>query len=180
VPGCWLETSSPQLQQGDLLPECQVPIYPAEIPLGSDATVQVLLFDLIVLTQTCDPQPGREQPGRARLVALCPITTLEKFATVNPQFASRGRRTELAKRRLEGLYLLPDPLGSADEMQARVVDFREIYSIPHENLLVRARALARRWRLVSPFLEDFSQYFGRYFMRVALPSIEVPPRPGGQ
>jgi hypothetical protein len=62
------------------------------------------------------------------------------------------------------------------EIQALVVDFREIYSLPFDYLAERTNLLGRRWRLRSPYLEHFSQAFARFFMRVGLPST-IPPFP---
>jgi hypothetical protein len=50
------------------------------------------------------------------------------------------------------------------------IDFREIYSLPSDYLTDHAISLGTRWRLMSPFLEHFSQAFARFFMRVGLPS----------
>ncbi len=54
-----------------------------------------------------------------------------------------------------------------------VVLFQEIWSLPLE--YVKAHAADRdRFMLAPPYLEAFSQAFGKYFMRVALPT-GVPP-----
>ena len=53
----------------------------------------------------------------------------------------------------------------------RIVDFHEIYTLPHiflESLLqVRNES---RLRLRPPYREHLSQAFARYFMRVGLPT----------
>ena len=66
--------------------------------------------------------------------------------------------------------MLASPLAPEDNRRALVVDFREIYSLPHDYLIDHATRLGPRWRLMSPFLEHFSQAFARFFMRVGLPS----------
>jgi hypothetical protein len=122
-------------------------------------------YDLIVLTQSCDPEQRK-----ARLVATCPIFPLHEFEAVNPAFARKGRWNDVLKGRIEGLHLLASPTLPEDNRQALVVDFREIYSLPHDYLTVYATGLGPRCRLRSPFLEHFSQAFARFFMRVGLPS----------
>ena len=62
---------------------------------------------------------------------------------------------------------ITDPV---DNRQALVADFRQIFSLPVGYLTHRADQLGPRQRLLSPYLEHFSQAFARYFMRVGLPS----------
>ena len=66
--------------------------------------------------------------------------------------------------------MLASPAVPDDNREALVVDFREIYSLPSDYLTDHAAQLGLRWRLLSPFLEHFSQAFARFFMRVGLPS----------
>src|SRR5205814_9512434 len=102
--------------------------------------------------------------------------TLTEFETVNAAFAKKGRWNEVLKGRIEGLHLLASPTNPADNREAWVVDFREIYSLPFDYLVGQATRLGPRWRLRSPYLEHFSQAFARFFMRVGLPST-IPPFP---
>ena len=56
------------------------------------------------------------------------------------------------------------------DTELRIVDFREIYTIPRvvlESLLVRRNS--QRLRLNPPYREHLSQAFARFFMRVGLP-----------
>lgn len=125
------------------------------------------MFDCIVLTQSCDlvnaPQP--------KLVTLCPVHSIAAFEEANPSFAKgKGPWSEVRSGRREGLHLLSATKPSIDFRECRVVDFREVYSLPFDYLSEKALKLERRWRLESPFLEHFSQAFARFFMRVGLPS----------
>jgi hypothetical protein len=122
-------------------------------------------FDLVIVTQSCDLEQRK-----VRLVASIPIFGLAEFEATNPAFAKKGRWNEVLKARVEGLHLLSSPTSPEDSRQALVVDFREIYSLPHDYLLGHATRLGPRWRLRSPYLEHFSQAFARFFMRVGLPS----------
>jgi hypothetical protein len=103
-------------------------------------------------------------------VAGCPIFPLAEFEAVSPPFARKGRWYEVLKGRIEGLHLLASPTPPEENRQALVVDFREIFSLPHEYLADHAKQMGPRWRLRPPFLEHFSQAFARFFMRVGLPS----------
>jgi hypothetical protein len=62
------------------------------------------------------------------------------------------------------------PVKADDNMDAHIVDFREIHSLPVLFLASHAGKLGRRWRLKPPYLEHFAQAFARFFMRVGLPS----------
>ena len=66
---------------------------------------------------------------------------------------------EVLKGRIEGLHLLASPTAPEENRQALVVDFREIFSLPHDYLADHAKRLGPRWGLKSPFLEHFSQAF---------------------
>ena len=103
-------------------------------------------------------------------MALCPIHSLSRFEEVNPNFKKKGQWEQVRKGRVEGLHLLASPDDPANNREALVVDFRQIYSLPFGYLTRHATALGNRHRLQSPFLEHFSQAFARFFMRVGLPS----------
>lgn len=164
----WDRTTGPGLAQGDLLPNCLMPVFDRE-PLPADdgepMEQEVQLARLIVVTQSCDLENKKIE-----FVALCPINTLTEFETVNPTFARRGEWEQVRKGRRDGLHLLASPDNPNDNRAAFVVDFGHIVSLPLAYLSQHADSLGERWRLKSPFLEHFSQSFARFFMRVGLPS----------
>lgn len=160
------------LRQGDYLSDCYVPVFRPDFSPGAEVqeeTVTVDVYDLIIVTQSCDLANEK-----VRLVALSPIWPIAEFEKANPSFAQKGKWNEVLKGRVEGLHLLASPTEPADNREALVVDFREIYSLPFDYLAHHAGQLGPRWRLRSPFLEHFSQTFARFFMRVGLPS-SIPP-----
>lgn len=164
------EQDKPLLAQGDYLAECFVPLFdPGFGKDGDTAEVPMERGDLIVVTQTCDLANEK-----LNLVALCPIYPLGKFEEINPNFSQKGTWEQVRKGRLEGLHLLASPAKPDNNRDARVVDFRQIVSLPFEHLLRHAEEMKDRWRLASPYLEHFSQAFARFFMRVGLPS-SIPP-----
>lgn len=166
VDSFWFEVDEANLQQGDLIPVCAVPMFRGmPTSRGDEHDVAAQEYDLIVVTQSCDLQQRK-----VKLVGCCPIFRIADFENENPQFARKGRWNEVLKGRIEGLHLLASPTNPANNREALIVDFREIYSLPFDYLTERAIQLGRRWRLRSPYLEHFSQAFARFFMRVGLPS----------
>ena len=170
VESFWEAATDATLRQGEYLVNCKVPSLKENPQLEqteSSAIIQVA--DLIVMTQSCDLEQGK-----ARTVALCPITSLERYETINPELKGKGRWEQVRKGRVEGLYLLNSPTNPTDNREVLVVAFAEIYSLPFNLLVEHAEKLDTRWRLKSPYLEHFSQAFARFFMRVGLPS-SIPP-----
>ncbi len=153
-----------QLRQSDYLPRCLIPIVPPDFG-NTDQPGQTAVADLVIISKSCDLEQKR-----LRLVATCPIVAISEFEIANPSFTKKGRWNDVLKGRYEGLHLLASPTHPDDNRQALVVDFREIYSLPFDYLVARARQLGPRWRLRSPHLEHFAQAFARLFMRVGLPS----------
>jgi hypothetical protein len=176
----WTSIQDSSLRQGDYLPKCLVPVF-NEITESSETIHEALTkeYDLIIVTQSCDLENKKVQ-----LVATCPIYLLEKFKEANSHFKESRKDfkwenylNQVLKGRIEGLHLLASPEAPADNQKALLVDFREIYGLPHTYLEKRAKDIediGTRWRLKSPFLEHFSQAFARFFMRVGLPS-SIPP-----
>jgi hypothetical protein len=61
--------------------------------------------------------------------------------------------------------------GDGVELEHRVVDFHEVFTLPRPVLesLLRARGRVRP-QLLPPYREHLSQAFARFFMRVGLPT----------
>lgn len=167
TPGFWIQTSGDSLAQGDFLRECLVPIFDPSFRVGAIQAqdVPVCSANLIIVTQSCDLENNK-----AQFVALCPIYGLEEFTRINQRFSKKNERDEIRKGRHEGLHMLGSPTNPENNLEALIVDFRQIYSLPFTYLSDHAANLGSRWRLQSPFLEHFSQAFARFFMRVGLPS----------
>jgi len=166
----WIRHHGPDLMQGDFLTECLVPTFSPDFGADGDMeTVALERGDLIILTQSCDLSNQKTV-----FVAVCPIYTLENFETTNPRFKERGAWEEVRRGRREGLHMLASPDDPENNRGALIVDFRQIFSLPHRYLSRHAEQIGDRWRLQSPFLEHFSQAFARFFMRVGLPSA-IPP-----
>ena len=115
----------------------------------------------------------------------CPVPVFQELSANSEQqtfpvrgydliIVTQGRWEEVRKGRIEALHLLSSPINPANNREALLADFREIYSLPFEFLTRHAAAQGKRWRLRSPYLEHFSQAFARFFMRVGLPAA-IPP-----
>jgi hypothetical protein len=132
--------------------------------------IDVIEASAIVLSQSCDLEQ-RRIPN----VILAQIFSVDEFEKTNPSYKDNagGRWGLVAKGRIESLHLLRSP-GNADDPRASlVVDFRVIASLPLEYVETVASTAGDRWRLLSPYIEDLSQNFGRFFMRVALPTNPI-------
>ena len=166
----WSQVETHILAQGDHLPGCSVPILPADfseaaaVNEGRIQQVQVSVVNLVLMTQSCDLENSK-----APFVACCPIHTLGEFEAQNTGL-NNSRWEAVRVCRVEGLHLLAGFTAPEDNLEALVVNFRQIFSLPIEYLETRASAVGPRWRLDSPYLEHFSQAFARFFMRVGLPS----------
>lgn len=165
----WTEATGATLRQGDYLLDCPVPVFQDRPDDTGRQSFPVTDYDLIIVTQSCDLENRK-----VALVATCPIHPIAVYERINPMLAKKGRWEEVRKGRAEALYLLSSQTNPADNREALVVDFREIYSLPFELLEKQATRQTPRWRLKSPYLEHFSQAFARFFMRVGLPSA-IPP-----
>lgn len=157
------------LAQGDLLPDCPIPYldlkYVGEISEG--ATLEDMSIrdaNLIVMTHSCDIANGK-----APVVVLCVYGSLLELESQQPALKKKGAWEEIRKGRREFFHMLPCPTDPQDNRGALVVDFRFVVTLPIEYVLRHAEVLGARWRLESPYIENLSQAFGRYFMRVGLP-----------
>src|SRR5690349_2653026 len=138
----WVRVNEAALRQGDYVPHCLVPVFSPDWTATGTQEVAADDYDLILLTQSCDLEQQK-----VRLVAACPIYSIAEFEAANPAFARKGRWNEVLKGRVEGLHLLAAPNDPANNREALVVDFREIYSLPFDYFAARAAQLGPRWRL---------------------------------
>ena len=168
----WTSISGSEIQQGDFLPNCFVPVAPDDFSAAKrNAPLDVKNLDIIVISQSCDL--ANQKSGQ---VAICPVYSIPFFESTNLGFKKKGVWEEVRKGRREGLHLLASPTMPEEPRESLLVNFREIFSLPIGYLQTQALELGDRWRLQSPFLEHFSQTFARFFMRVGLPTA-VPPFP---
>jgi hypothetical protein len=164
----WLRVNGAVLNQGDLLRDIAIPsIQPSFPDCAEDGTVPLYVgqANIIVVSQSCDLEQ-KKIPN----VVVIQTYTLDEFELVNPSYKAKGKWNEVARGRVEALHLLPPTENSSDPRSWVLVDFRTIASLPVEYVERFATFAGDRWRLQSPYVEGFSQAFGRFFMRVALPT----------
>ena len=165
----WRTVSGEELAQGDLIPGCEMPFFVTQLQTGATTDVEVVQATLIIVSQTCDLFNNK-----AQFVACCGVHTLDEFENQDSDYARKGRWEEVRKGREPSLHLLASPVDPDNNRKALVVDFGHIVSLPIQYLRGHAATCGARDRLVSPFLEHFSQSLARFFMRVGLPS-SLPP-----
>ena len=164
---CWEQIDGRVLNQGDLLRGIDIPVIRTSFPGGDDGeevSLDVDTANVIVITQSCDLEQGKTPT-----VLVAQFYSLSEFETVNSNYKAKGKWNDVARGRVEGLHLLRSPENPDEVAKCLVVDFRALSSLPVEYVSKFAGESGRRWRLQPPYLEHFSQAFGRYFMRVALP-----------
>jgi len=162
----WTEVVGEHLAQGDYLPNCPVPVFPADYgQTEGNSAVGVRNVDLIIVTQSCDLENKK-----VTLVAMCSIWTVAQLKTLDEKYGKADRLEDVRKGKFEALHMLSSTETPSNNWDVRIMDFREIHSRPVQFLGSHATKVGKRWRLKSPYLEHFSQAFARFFMRVGLPS----------
>jgi hypothetical protein len=82
----WVRCQGDQLEQGDYLPQCWVPLVGADFDPGvAEPAIAVGSSNLILVTQSCDLANDRIQ-----LAALCPVADLPSWERINADYAKRG------------------------------------------------------------------------------------------
>jgi hypothetical protein len=182
----WYEIvdAASSLTQGDLIFDCPLLHWDPAAEFLTEAPEPIMLqraarisqADVVVMTQACDLAHGK-----VRNVVLCPHLALTAYRSIWESSESGEGRNPTAKswRKLcndiaDGFVWSQAFLNRGESPQAtidlRVVDFREVYTVPRDillNLLIRRGK--QRWRLLPPYREHLSQAYARFFMRVGLP-----------
>jgi len=173
----WYETvNGEDIQQGDILR--QYPIFLPNITPellqraiageNPEATTDITLYDVVVLTQTCDLAYQELDT-----VILCPVWSLmdvEKELGGNVK-EIRNRKEAIRQGKEPALHLLAED--SVKQMPLSLVEFKRIYTSPKKVLTAFAASAGGRLRIQPPYREHLSQAFARYFMRVGLP-LDIP------
>ena len=173
------------LSQGDLIFRCPIVTWrslPVEagLILGAEALSQMIdpfEDDVVVMTQACDLEHGK-----VRNVVLSPHTALSDFKQLweedqqrrgqNPTVKSWQRLCDnIRDGQVWNLSILNAEDVDGMKVEHRVVDFRDVFTVPREMIesLLRHRNEPRP-QLLPPYREHLSQAFARFFMRVGLPT----------
>ncbi len=161
-----------EIEQGDILAGCPV-VLPSE-DLASDrleeATLDINVLDVIVVSQSCDLVKGRE---KLDFVLLCCLWKRSDMPAGDHLSTDKGLE-DARKGNLPGVHLINSCDIQGFGREVTLVDFRRIYSLPVGFVRRVASNAGQRLRLLPPYREHLSQALARYFMRVGLP-VDIPP-----
>lgn len=157
-----------EMEQGDLLPGCPVPIVQklGELADGEEVDVVVELHDLCVLTQSCDLLNAKVES-----ILLARVASWDDVVAAKDKdsgYAGAKMRKKVREGLQPALCLL-HRRRQEPKLPWSVVDFHHLFVLPRKVVAEHARALGQRLRLDSPYREHLAQAFARYFMRVGLP-----------
>lgn len=160
------------LEQGDILKACPVIVpvsdLPFPVPEDDDVPGDLLFFDAIIMTQSCDLENENLDD-----VILCPHFDVSQ-AGLGGAPLGKNRQKEIRSGRFPRYSMLEASRISEAEMGIRIVDFGRIFSLPTHYVQRHAENQGPRLRLRPPYREHLSQAFARFFMRVGLPqNIEL-------
>ncbi len=186
----WYREARPgsRLTQGDIIVNCPLVVWdPSSRLRGVQAeetlksATRFFTADVIVMSQACDLEQEK-----VTNVVLCPHQGLSEHRAWWEEEARRYNQNHsekswtshqegIRKSSYSNLYLLNKYDSGAQDMECRVVDFAEVYSVPRtflESLLKHRKQV--RLRLKSPYRAHLSHAFAGFFMRVALPNVISP------
>ena len=171
----WYEkVSGDSIQQGDIIENCPVFIFPPEVSIeeltSTDEPLETLVEyrDTIVMSQTCDIDNKTISE-----VLLCIVWKKSDFSSTD-KMAKKDNWEHARKGRMPSFHVLNKCDLEGFKQDFRIVDFRRVYSLPLELVRRIAGELGDRIRLLPPYREHLSQAFARFFMRVGLP-VDRPP-----
>ena len=151
------------VEQGDVFRSFDVPRVVRD---GSGRYVaRVTHGDYIVLSQTCDLENDKVNE-----VLLANVLSYDALCGSGGQnFRSTGFRKSIVRGVLPAYFLLP-PHGEMSGWSWSIVDFHHLHLVEKVACEEYVKSSGPRLRLRSPYKEYLAQSYGRYMMRVALPS----------
>jgi hypothetical protein len=158
------------LEQGDILLACPIIVPIVGYPLEGDTQGDVHIYDVIIMTQSCDLENEKVQD-----IILCPHWDLKAAGETDLALAKKSTWQSIIKGHKYRYAMLSAWSNEEHSIDVRIVDFGRIFSLPREYVSQLAVERGKRLRLCPPYREHLSQSFARYFMRVGLPqAIELP------
>jgi len=156
--------------QGDILRSCPVVVPTVATQFDAEAaSAEVLEYDVVILSQSCDLVQRKVD-----LVLVCPVWELGAMSERSHYLRSTEGRETLRRGNLPGYHLLNACDIEGFEFPHLVVDFHNVYGVPFDLLVTHARDSGQRVRLLPPYREHLAQAFARFFMRVGLP-VDISP-----
>ncbi|HEY98524.1 MAG TPA: hypothetical protein G4O16_10150 [Dehalococcoidia bacterium] len=145
------------LQQGDILEDFIINV---AIPKSTEIEPQI--YNVIVMSQSCDI-------AEAKYIILCPIWTRQEIEKDDPDFFKAGKVGHLKNYRIVGWHPINKCELAGFEHPWRVVQFWRILEVIKDEVEAHINSVGKHLRLLSPYRENLSQDFARFFMRVGLP-----------
>lgn len=154
------------LEQGDLLFDFPVVTFASSYRdiVNDNIDLDVSEYDVVVLTQSCDLTAGKVES-----VLLCPFFTKEELAPKFDGLGSASGEKNVQKGKWESLYLLPPCSVDDINLPPRIVNFRQIFTMPLQVTVEYVEQQQRRARLSPPYREHLAQAFARFIMRIGFP-----------
>lgn len=182
----WYVAVSPDdlLTQGELVFDCPLVRWKSVAPSADCEALKGILrdaqeafmADVVVMTQDCDLEQNK-----VNNVVVCAHFSLDRFRDFwerdqqalnqNPTPRSwKGLLDAIHKGELINLRLINEGVTGGTTMQHRIVDFREVFTLPRSFLESFVRHCpAPRVRLGIPYRESLSQDFAEVFGRIGHP-----------
>ena len=156
-----------EIEQGDFIFNCEI-LKPTLNQGASTIEADSLDYDVIILSQSCDLIQGKVE-----LVTVAPLWSLKEIEDKNDFFKSSKGKESLRKGFQPNYHLLNEFNSDFINLEYKIVDFRQIFGVPIEQITGYVRNADFRLRLLSPYKEHLAQAFARFFMRVGLP-VDIP------
>lgn len=165
----YVKIEGDELQQGDILDGCSVPIPTMELFANQAGEIPFEVYDVVIITQSCDLENDKVD-----WVLVCPLWSLSEFSEGNDFFKSTQGKNNLRQGNVPGYHMVNSCDLPEFAREIRVVDFHISFSIPLAYAREFAQKNSPRLRLLPPYREHLAQAFARFYMRVGLPS-NIPP-----
>lgn len=163
----WYRTvSDKSMEQGDLLfnfPSVTVTSTYDQIT-SEEVYFDLAYYDAILLSQSCDLAVGKIEN-----VILCPVFSREELAPKVKGLESSKSETQIQNGKWPSLYLLPPCRVKVLDLETRIVNFRQVLTVPIEVLADHLMHQEPRVRLSPPYREHLAQAFARFIMRIGFP-----------
>ncbi|HEY7054727.1 MAG TPA: hypothetical protein VH496_21700 [Mycobacterium sp.] len=155
------------LEQGDLLQQFPILValpIPDETPEGMTLDATMREYDVVILTQSCDLVQGKVEN-----VLVCPHFSVEELAPTVAELNNKNGRQRVRQGAIAGLHVIPPCPIAGHERSARIVNFKQVSTMPFDLVSQYANRRKPRVRLLPPYREHLAQAFARFIMRVGLP-----------
>lgn len=162
------------VSQGDIIVKCPlfIPKYPPDIKKFDFANIEnnlknipIRLFsaNVIVMSQACDLEVRKcETAPKLSSVVVAALRDVRKNKV------GKASTLPISKLDIPQRFLL-ESSSSELKMNFQIVEFGSLYTIPWNILNEFVKNNGKRLRLKSPYMQQLSQHFGRFFSRVATP-----------